>query len=162
MHGISSEWIGVLIDTGNNIALLEDPDAVVAALAPFALSVHLKDMAVQPHEDGFLLSEVIPGTGMLDLPGMIATLKRENPALVFNLEMATRDPLLVPCLRDDYYVTFPTDYRTRWLDAAMERIRSNPPRAAVPVIAGKEVGDVIREEESHKRAGLEWMRERRV
>jgi sugar phosphate isomerase/epimerase len=162
MHGISSEWIGVLIDTGNNIALLEDPDAVVAALAPFALSVHLKDMAVQPHEDGFLLSEVIPGTGMLDLPGMIATLKRENPALVFNLEMATRDPLLVPCLRDDYYVTFPTDYRTRWLDAAMERIRSNPPRAAVPVIAGKAVGDVIREEESNNRAGLEWMRERRV
>jgi 3-oxoisoapionate decarboxylase len=162
MHGISSEWIGVLVDTGNNLALLEDPDAVVAALAPFALSVHLKDMAVQPHEDGFLLSEVIPGTGMLDLPELIATLKRANPALVFNLEMATRDPLLVPCLRDDYYTTFPTDYRTRWLDAAMERIRANPPRAAVPAVTGKAVGDVIREEESNNRAGLDWMRERGV
>jgi len=162
MRGISSEWIGVLVDTGNNIALLEDPDAVVTALAPFALSVHLKDMAVQPHEDGFLLSEVIPGTGMLDLPGMIATLKRANPAIVFNLEMATRDPLLVPCLRDDYYATFPTDHRIRWLDAAMERVRANPPRAAVPVVSGKAVGEVIREEEANNRAGLDWMRERGV
>ena len=65
---ISSEWIGVLVDTGNNIALLEDPRAVVEALAPMALSVHLKDMAVQPYADGFLLSEVPLGTGMLDLP----------------------------------------------------------------------------------------------
>lgn len=160
MHGISSEWIGVLVDTGNNIALLEDPDAVVAALAPFALSVHLKDMAVQPHEDGFLLSEVIPGTGMLNLPELIATLKKANPAIVFNLEMATRDPLLVPCLRDDYYATFPTDYRTRFLEAAMERVRANPPRAAVPAVTGKTAAVVIREEEANNRAGLDWTRER--
>lgn len=57
MKAISSEWIGVLVDTGNNIALLEEPHAVVEALAPFALSVHLKDMAVQEQKEGFLLSE---------------------------------------------------------------------------------------------------------
>src|SRR6266511_1265619 len=55
---ISSEHVGVCLDTGNNIALLEEPMAVVEALAPFAFSTHLKDMAVQECEEGFLLSEV--------------------------------------------------------------------------------------------------------
>jgi len=157
MRGISSEWIGVLVDTGNNIALLEEPHAVVEALAPYALSVHLKDMAVQPHEDGFLLSEVPPGTGMLDLPRMIATLRKANPALVFNLEMATRDPLLVPCKREDYYATFPPDYRARFLDAAMKRVGAHPLREPVPAISGKTTAEVIREEEANNRAGLDWM-----
>ena len=75
-----------------NIALLEDPYVTVDALAPFAFSVHLKDMAVQPSERGFLLSEVPCGTGFLDLPRIVATLRKANRDIAFNLEMATRDP----------------------------------------------------------------------
>lgn len=157
MRGIGSEWVGVLVDTGNNLALLEEPHAVVEALAPYALSVHLKDMAVQPHEDGFLLSEVPPGTGMLDLPRLIATLRKANPALVFNLEMATRDPLRVPCLSDGYFATFATGYRERLLDEALRRVQSNPPEEPVPAVAGKPVDQVLAEEERHNREGLDWM-----
>ena len=62
MSLVESEWIGVLVDTGNNIALLEEPHGVVEALAPYALSVHLKDMAVEEMEEGFFLSEVPLGT----------------------------------------------------------------------------------------------------
>ncbi|NNE78318.1 MAG: TIM barrel protein, partial [Pricia sp.] len=65
LKGLDSEWIGVTLDTGNNIALLEDPMEVVQALAPFAYSVHLKDMAVEEYEDGFLMSEVVLGDGFL-------------------------------------------------------------------------------------------------
>ena len=72
MRRFSSEWIGVLVDTGNIIALLDEPHAAVESLAPFAMSVHLKDMAVQPSDDGFLLSEVPLGTGVLDLPRIIS------------------------------------------------------------------------------------------
>ena len=100
MRKVSSEWVGVLVDTGNNVALLEDPQETAAALAPFARSVHLKDMAVQPHADGFLLSEVPLGEGFLDLARITAVLAKANPGIAFNLEMATRDPLRVPCLTD--------------------------------------------------------------
>ncbi len=55
---LSSEWVGVCVDTGNNLALLEQPLATVEALAPWALACHLKDMAVEEAKDGFLLSEV--------------------------------------------------------------------------------------------------------
>src|SRR5262245_38729718 len=43
---LSSRHVGICVDTGNSIALLEEPLETVAALAPWAMSVHLKDMAV--------------------------------------------------------------------------------------------------------------------
>lgn len=57
MQKMSSAQIGVCLDTGNNLALLEDPLAVVQKLAPYTLTVHLKDTAVRHAEDGFYLAE---------------------------------------------------------------------------------------------------------
>lgn len=159
MRKVSSEWIGVLVDTGNNMALLEEPHAAVDALAPFALSVHLKDMAVQADPDGFLLSEVPLGTGGLDLPRIVAMLRRTNPAIVFNLEMATRDPLKVPCLQDRYFATFP-ERRATHLAAAMQRVKDHPPRQPLPLVIGKPMTQVLEEEEANNRACLAWMRQR--
>jgi len=159
MRQINSEWIGVLVDTGNNIALLEDPQAVIEHLAPFALSVHLKDMAVQPDAEGFLLSEVPLGTGALDLPKIVTTLRQPNPAIVFNLEMATRDPLRVPCLTGRYFATFP-ERRADRLTPTLEWVKAHPPRQAVPSVTGKPVEQILAEEEAHNRQGLNWMRER--
>jgi 3-oxoisoapionate decarboxylase len=156
LKAISSEWIGVLVDTGNNIALLEEPHTVIEALAPYALSVHLKDMAVQPAEDGFLLSEVPLGTGFLDLNRMITTLRRANPAIAINLEMATRDPLRIPCLTDGYFATFP-ERKAVLLEAAMERVKQNPLKGPVPAVSGKPTQTVLAEEEQNNRHGLGWM-----
>jgi sugar phosphate isomerase/epimerase len=156
LRKMSSEWIGALMDTGNNIALLEEAHAVVEALAPYAMSVHFKDMAVQHDADGFLLSEVPLGTGMLDLPRIIATLSQAHPAIVFNLEMATRDPLKVPCLDDRYWATFP-ERRASHLAAALERVRANPPKQPPPHMTGKPVAQQLAEEETNNRHGLAWM-----
>lgn len=105
LRGLGSPWVGVCVDTGNNIALLEDPAAAVVALAPLALTVHLKDMALEESADGFRLSEVPLGQGVLDLPAVVAALRRGNPRVRFQLEMITRDPLSVPCLTDRYWAT---------------------------------------------------------
>ena len=43
---LGSEHVGVCLDTGNNVALLEDPMEVVETLAPLAFTTHIKDMAV--------------------------------------------------------------------------------------------------------------------
>lgn len=105
---ISSEYLGICVDTGNSIALLEDAMAVVEAYAPFAFTTHLKDMGVTEYEHGFLLSEVPLGAGYLDLARMIKTIERANPKIQWNLEMITRDPLEIPYLRDKYWATFKT------------------------------------------------------
>ncbi|WP_019990821.1 sugar phosphate isomerase/epimerase family protein [Rudanella lutea] len=106
MKSLSSEWIGVTIDFGNNLALLEDSTEVVQTLAPYVLSTHVKDMALEPYADGFLLSEVPLGKGILDLPTLFALCRKHNPAVTFNLEMITRDPLEIPCLKPEYWATF--------------------------------------------------------
>jgi sugar phosphate isomerase/epimerase len=103
----SSEFLGVCLDTGNNVALLDDPMAVVEGLAPYAISTHFKDVAVEPHADGFLLSEVPLGEGTLDLQRMAATVAKARPATRLSVEMITRNPLKVPCLTDAYWATFP-------------------------------------------------------
>jgi hypothetical protein len=156
MRAISSEWIGVLVDTGNNIALLEEPHAVVEALAPFALSVHFKDMAVQPYAAGFLLSEVPLGTGLMDLPRVVRTLVKANPGIVLNLEMGTRDPLRVPCRTDAYFATFPERKAAR-LESTMQWVAAHPPAQAPPAVSGKPTAQILAEEETNNRDSLAWM-----
>jgi 3-oxoisoapionate decarboxylase len=153
MRKISSEWVGVTVDTGNNIALLEEPQAVVEALAPFAFTVHLKDMAVQPHADGFLLSEIALGAGFLDLPRMIATLRKANPAIVFNIEMATRDPLLIPCKTDTYWRTF-SERREADLATMLDRVKQHPPKEQPPITKGKSILQILADEEENNRRCL--------
>jgi 3-oxoisoapionate decarboxylase len=121
---LGSGHVGVCIDTGNSIALLEEPMAVVEAYAPWAYSTHLKDMAVKEYEEGFLLAEVPLGEGFLDLGKIVATLRRAQPALHFNLEMITRDPLQVPCLTPKYWVTF-ADLPGRHLAETLAMVRKH-------------------------------------
>ena len=156
MRDFSSEWIGVNVDTGNNLALLEDPYETVEMLAPFAMSVHLKDMAVQPHGKGFRLSEITCGHGFLDLPRMVACLIKSNSELRFNLEMATRDPLDIPCLEDGYFATFPERKATH-LERAMQLVRTNPLKQSPPTIVGKPMSQQLTEEEVNNRSSLTWM-----
>ena len=107
MKDRSSEYLGVCLDTGNNIALLDEPMETIEILAPFTLSTHFKDMAMESYPDGFLLSEVPLGAGIIDLPRAVATIRRARPKTRFSLEMITRNPLEVPCLTEKYWATFP-------------------------------------------------------
>lgn len=103
----SSDYFGSCIDFGNNLSLLDNPFDTIAAAAPFVKATHVKDIAIEPYGDGFLLSEVVLGSGIIDVKQVAAVLKRSNPSVRFSLEMITRDPLQVPCLTDGYWITFP-------------------------------------------------------
>lgn len=157
LRRFSSEWIGVCVDSGNNIALLEEPHAVVESLAPFAASVHLKDMAVQPAPEGFLLSEVPLGTGFLDLPKMIRLLRQANPGIVFNLEMATRDPLHIPCLKPEYWNVFENRHASV-LQEALALVHDHPVKQPVPMISDKTPDVILSEEAENNRTCLAWMK----
>ena len=104
---ISSEFVGACVDTGNSFALLEDPLETVRRFAPWAKSVHLKDQALQPHPDGFLLADIPLGQGAMPLPEMVCILQAAKPDIRFSLELITRDPLVVTCLTDRYWATLP-------------------------------------------------------
>lgn len=106
LQQLNTEWIGVTLDFGNSIALVEDPMNVIETLVPFTFSTHVKDIGLEEYSDGFLMSEVPLGKGFLDLPKIVALCRQHNPVVHFNLEMITRDPLKIPCLRNDYWASF--------------------------------------------------------
>jgi sugar phosphate isomerase/epimerase len=135
MEQYSSAYLGVCLDTGNNLALLEDPMKTVEKLAPYTFNTHLKDMAVQEYDKGLLLSEVPLGEGMLDMKRIIATIRRAKPEVRFSLEMIVRDPLEVPCLTDKYWATF-EDRSGIDLGRALSSARAHKPRAPLPHITG--------------------------
>ena len=159
MQRLSSEFIGICVDTGNSIALLEDPMAVVEAYAPFAMATHLKDMAVQECEKGFLLAKVPLGEGFLDLPAMVATLRRARPELQFCLEMITRDPLLVPCLAKPYWATLGSV--PAWhLAAALTAVRANAPKQPLPDVSQLTLPEKLELEDSAVRKSVAYSRSR--
>ncbi len=150
---IDSESVGVTIDTGNNMSLLEDPLETARAFAPFANSVHLKDMGLEPYDDGFLLAEVPFGTGCLDLKAVVDAIRTARPEVRFTLEMITRDPLKVPCLREEYWTTMGR-VPGRDLAAALQSVRANAKE--LPRISHRPAQKRFRIEEDNNRASLEF------
>jgi sugar phosphate isomerase/epimerase len=131
---IDSRHVGVCVDTGNSIALLEDPLEVVEGYAPWAFSTHLKDMAVAEYGEGFLLAEVSLGEGFLDLARIVTVLRKARPEVRFNLEMITRDPLKVPCLTPKYWATFES-LPGRHLAQTLALVRKHAPRKPLPRVS---------------------------
>ncbi|HEX6227542.1 MAG TPA: TIM barrel protein [Chryseolinea sp.] len=134
MKTLSSEWVGVTLDFGNSISLAEDPMEVIETLVPFVVSTHVKDMGVEEYPDGFLLSEVPLGKGFLDLTKIVTLCKKHNPAVAFNLEMITRDPLEIPCLKDEYWKVF-DGVPAAELARTLRMVRQHPYGAPLPRVS---------------------------
>ena len=153
----SSEYFGVCLDLGNNIALLDDPVEVIETLAPYTVSTHFKNVAVQPYEDGVLLSEVRLGDGILDVQHCVSVIKKCRPGTRFSLEMITRDPLKIPCLTDAYWASFP-DRNGRYLARTLKLVQAN--RApSLPMIAGMSHEQQLRVENENVVSCLKYARE---
>lgn len=154
-----SEYFGVCLDTGNNIALLDDAEESVELFAPYAVTTHIKDMGVEDDPEGFLLSEVTLGTGALDLAKVIETIRRARPKANFNLEMITRDPLKIPCLTDGYWETFP-GRNGRHLARTLRWVRANRSAKPLPRVSGLDSRARLRVEEENVTNSLAFARRR--
>jgi sugar phosphate isomerase/epimerase len=157
MKGLASEYVGVCLDTGNNIALLERPTETAERLVPWAVACHVKDMAVETYANGFLLAEVPLGDGFLDLPAIIGMLQTARPTIRFTLEMITRDPLRIPCLTDDYWATFekvPGRDLARTLALVNKHAAKNP----LPRISKLTQADQLAAEDHNNRRSVEYAR----
>jgi sugar phosphate isomerase/epimerase len=157
LKGIDSAHVGACVDTGNSIALLEDPYEVVEVLAPWARTTHLKDMAVQEYERGFLLAEVPLGEGFLDLLRIVRTLRAARPAIPLNLEMITRDPLEVPCLTEKYWATFET-VPGRHLARALAMVRTHAAKRPLARMSGLSAAARLQAEDDNVRRSFAFAR----
>jgi sugar phosphate isomerase/epimerase len=155
---LDSPFIGVCLDTGNNIALLEKPQETVEILAPHVMTTHIKDMGVEEYADGFLLAEVPLGAGFLDLEKIVATLRKGRPDLRLNLEMITRDPLKIPCLTSKYWATL-ENIPGRRLAAMIALVRAKAAKTPLPRISQLSKEQQLQQEEDNVRRSLRYARE---
>ncbi len=154
----ASEYLGACLDFGNNIALLDEPMHVIEVLAPYTVSTHLKDVAVAPDSEGFLMSEVILGQGFLDLPRAISLVQQARPKTRLSLEMITRDPLHIPCLSDKYWATFP-DRNGLYLARTLRFVQSHPPAQALPRVSQLPHEEQLRTEQQNVVECMRYARE---
>jgi 3-oxoisoapionate decarboxylase len=154
----SSEYLGVSLDTGNNLSILDDPMETVEQLAPYTVNVHFKDMAVEETETGFLLSEVPLGEGILDLPRMVQAIRAARPDVHFSLEMITRDPLHVPCLTGKYWATF-VDVPGIALARTLTSVRACQPAAPLPRVSHLSAQERYALELEHVERSIAYARE---
>src|ERR1700691_455142 len=160
MKAKSNRWLGVCLDTGNNIALLDDPMDTVETLAPYTNCSHVKDMGVAPYADGFLLSEMPLGEGMLDMRRIVDAIRRARPETRLTLEMITRDPLKVPCLTDAYWATFP-QRNGLYLARTLRMVREQEPKGRpLPVVSALAREEQLRQEEDNVKKSLTYARDR--
>ncbi|MDQ6665571.1 MAG: sugar phosphate isomerase/epimerase [Acidobacteriota bacterium] len=162
MKRVGSEWVGVAYDLGNNISLCETPDETFRLLSPYAVFCHIKDMGVENYADGFLLSEVVFGQGVIDLKKTVDDLRAKDSNMLFCLEMITRDPLKIPVFTDKYWATFDDSYSpmpARDLAKTLELVRQNPPKTPLPKIAGLNSAEQVKAEDEYNLRCIAYARE---
>jgi 3-oxoisoapionate decarboxylase len=158
MEEYESEFLGVCLDFGNNIALLDDPVVTIERLAPYTVTTHLKNMGVEVTNDGFLLSEVLLGEGYLNIPGLVKMVRQARPQANFLLEMITRDPLKVACLSDDYWASF-ADRNGRYLARTLRFVQENMSSRSLPRLSKLSHEEQLRLEEQNIAACLQYAHE---
>lgn len=156
MKKYSTPFLGVCLDTGNNVSFLEDPMEVVRTLAPFAISTHVKDLDFDQTAEGFLMAEVPFGAGALNLIEMARLIRASKPGTAMTLEMITRNPLLIPCLTQKYWATMPGRPGSD-LAAAMDLVRKRARK--LPRIDGMAPSARADWEAENIQACLHWARE---
>ena len=89
MTTIDSPWLGVCLDTANNVRLFEDPTAVVAALAPFTRATHVKNVAAHRGSPTtpYFWPSVVLGEGVVNVPEALRLLRQANYSGLLALEI---------------------------------------------------------------------------
>jgi sugar phosphate isomerase/epimerase len=162
LKGLGSEWVGVCLDFGNNMSLCEDPMDTARTLAPYVIFAHIKDMAVEEYEDGFLLAEVPMGEGILDLKQIVQLLRQKDPNMIFDLEMITRDPLKIPVYTQKYWATFDDTYSPlpgRELAKVLALVKKNRPKKPLPRITGLSPEAQIKAEDDYNLQCIAYARQ---
>lgn len=87
LQDVGSDTCGACIDTMNSVLLIEQPEETVRALAPFALSVHLKDFRIVKLPDCFRIEGTALGDGQLDLPSIVEQVCNRGRPHSFHAEL---------------------------------------------------------------------------
>jgi 3-oxoisoapionate decarboxylase len=109
-----SSSFGVCLDTGNPLAVGEDPVETARTLAPLIRHVHLKDYTVHFAPEGYRLVRCVAGEGVVDFPEILKIVRNNGfTDLLPGIEIAAQATRTIPMLDPTWWTEFPPrDART--------------------------------------------------
>ena len=153
---VDNQWVGVCFDTGNALAVLEDPMESARVFGPLVKTVHLKDYQVCARREGFVLIGCALGEGIVDVRGIMDLLGAEAPQAHLNIE-AYIGKHEVPALEDGYLGQFP-EASAAALGATLRLVRDRglPREPVLPTERGAPEDELLAAEEELVLRSVRW------
>jgi sugar phosphate isomerase/epimerase len=103
-----SQAFGVCLDTGNPLAVGEDPIEAARVLAPLIRHVHLKDYRIHFAPEGYRLVRCPAGEGVIDFPEILKIVRASGFApLLPGIEIAAQATRTISVLDPAWWESFP-------------------------------------------------------
>jgi sugar phosphate isomerase/epimerase len=98
-----SPYLGITLDTGNPLAVMEDPLEFAARTAPYLKHAHLKDYRVYPAPNGFRLVRCAMGRGVAPFPKLFRLFDEQEWPITRTIEMGALHARLIPFLERSWW-----------------------------------------------------------
>ncbi len=102
-----SPSLGITLDTGNPLAVMEEPLDFARAVAPYLRHVHMKDYLIHPAPNGYRLVRCPMGQGVIDFPALLRLMDELPQTVTRSVEIAAVNARLIPILERSWWETFP-------------------------------------------------------
>jgi 3-oxoisoapionate decarboxylase len=140
IEDVGKDILGVCLDAGNPLWMLEDPHLTLELLGPYTVNSHVRDTAVWRVPEGVAVRWVNMGEGNVDIDGWVKKLVQMHPELPVTFENIVSGPPRVIRVFDPAtfrdFPKMPACELSRFL-ALAERGKPVPP---VPAPPGKSRG----------------------
>lgn len=103
LGAVPSPYIGLNFDTGNPLLFLQDPMEYARRFAGRIFSTHLKDAYALPDPDGARIVWCEVGEGLVDVPGILGLIRRQDRNVPLNLEYWAQAAHGVPYESEAYW-----------------------------------------------------------
>ncbi len=137
IEDVGHDVVGVCLDSGNPLWMMEDPHLTLELLGPYALGGHVRDTAVWRVPEGVAVRWVNMGDGNVDIDGWLRKFRAMKPELAVTFEnIVSGQPRIIrtfdPATFGDY-PKMPAGDLARFL-ALAEKGKPTPP---APPVEGK-------------------------
>ena len=140
IEAIGRDVIGVCLDSGNPVWMLEDPHLTLETLIPYAETCHVRDSAVWKVPEGIAVRWVNMGDGNVDIDGWIRTFIHAKPGVPIIFENLVSAAPRIHAVYDpkfwDNWRQMPAWEFSRFLAVA----EKGTPKPAMPRAVGKTAG----------------------
>ena len=144
-----SRAFGVTLDTGNPLAVGEDPVEFAARIGPLIKHVHLKDYTLHLAPNGYRLARCAAGEGVIDFPAILRIVRDNGHPVLPSIEIAAQATRTVPLLESTWWEHHRPD-QVRHLIATLRLVWARAHAPETPYSSAWERGEsseaVVREE----------------